>query len=65
MASTQPRKAKAGWLSLGWLTDPELVKQIKSYREAFYPPGTPLSKVVRDVLSVGMDRLLRECKERR
>lgn len=49
---------------MGWLTDAALVADLKSYREAFYPPGTPMSKVVRDVLAAGIDRLRSECGEK-
>lgn len=54
--STQPRKNRAGWISLGWLTDADLVERLRAYRTSG-SYDRPMSQCVKEVLRAGLDAL--------
>lgn len=55
--NTQARKTRAGWLSLGWLTDAQLAKDLKEY-QALVSDATgvhvALSECVKTLLKAGL-----------
>lgn len=60
--NTQPRKQRAGYLSVGWLTDKKLIADLRAYKadaEARGGVPVPMSHCVRVALRAGLDALLK------